>query len=190
MMSRATIFMLVPMLMIQGCGRSDSAAQVVHTQLDQIVSTTEGMTDACQHGLKSVGNDLISHKKHFLQRVQNSPDSQVVRIVGTLIYNDRPSHVELTAEPSAQGCDIRYDLSYQLNISCLTAREEAFKKWLHRGKLGETTQYYVHKRNPNKSAYLTNISRNLQCLVNVSVSKSVNNATPVNQSDVETETAS
>jgi len=159
-------FLTAPLL-ITGCNSGQQRDTAVVTQLDTLAQT---MPPTCQQVLLDTGNDLIGKKKHFLQPTNRSTDANPASnysLSGTLHYHDRPSHIQLDLSASADSCTLRYQLSYQLDTACMVAREEAFKKWVHQGKLGDMTQYYIHKRHPNKSAYLTNISRNTQCLVNV-----------------------
>lgn len=169
-------FFIVLSCVVAACSRSDSQTEVPATQLNSLLAQVSDTTvqPVCKKALLDVGNDLIGKKQHFLRPVDGA-QSEVARFSGVLHYNDRPSHISFAVEPLNvdEGCVVRYDLNYQFDIPCLTVREEAFKKWLHRGKLGETTQQYVHKRNPNKRAYLTNVSRNLQCLVSVHVVETV-----------------
>lgn len=136
----------------------------VVTALNRIVEK-DNIT-LCANGLLSVGNDLIGDKAHRL--LNTSVDASLVTISGVLHYNDRPSHLAFVVNQTAQKqCVVRYRLHYQLDVPCLTAREEAFKKWIHQGKLDSHTHVYRHKRDARKTAHLSDISRGLQCLVSV-----------------------
>ncbi len=150
----------------------------------------------CDDKLLEVGNQLINKKTHFLQLVQpivvatdntdtdkknktvyteQSPTANHYSISGVLNYNDRPSHVRFDVnlnedDKGQQFCVISYQLDYQLDTPCVAVREEVFKKWLPvstQGQLGNNTSSYVHKRKLSQKAYLTNINRNVQCLVSV-----------------------
>lgn len=173
---------------LAACSKPSAQDEPVFTQLNGLLENSQS---PCKAALLAVGNDLIGDKTHFLQQVtvladthKNAKDTtetktkpaapasesvagKYIRLSGVLNYHDRPSHVRFTAYPQGEGCFVHYQLGYQLNIPCVAAREEAFGKWLHKGKLGEKTNYYVHKRNPNKSAYLTSIQRDVQCMVSV-----------------------
>lgn len=162
---------LIASIGLSACSKNAQTDLPVITQLNELSAELD---DVCRSRLLTVGNDLFGSKQHFLSKSPLSV-SQDHRYFGTLIYKDRPAFIEFTVINAAKDkakhthCDVSYTLSYQLDVPCLTAREEAFKKWLVQGKLGENTHIYVHKRNKNKMAYLTNISRGLQCLVHVKV---------------------
>lgn len=176
-------------LCLAACSQSNTQDEPVFTQLNGLLENSQS---PCKAALLAVGNDLIGDKTHFLQQItvladthkntkdtsetKTKPASRLaskaaagkhIRLSGVLNYHDRPSHVRLTAYPQGEGCFVSYQLDYQLNIPCVAAREEAFGKWLHKGKLSEKTNYYVHKRKPNKSAYLTSIQRDVQCMASV-----------------------
>lgn len=188
------ILFLPLLLTITGCGRSDKDDEkVVFTQINQLL--TEKNHD-CKQFVIDVGNDLIGDKTHYLQIVnipaaaslglneekeesstnmaENLKGSNKNNLIisGLLEYNDRPSHVRFDAflvdEPIGQkSCVVSYQLDYHFDDPCIAIREEAFKKWNKLGDLGNKTQYYVHKRHPNKKVFLTNLSRNTQCLASV-----------------------
>ncbi len=115
------------------------------------------------------------------QLSQSSP----LMLSGILLYKDRPTHVRFNATliqanqsqkalPQQTGkaqCLVSYQLNYHFNDPCMTIREEVFKKWNQIAQLNDNTRYYVHKRHPNRKAYLTNLDRNLQCLVSVNDSQ-------------------
>ncbi len=92
---------------------------------------------------------------------------------GVLLYKDRPSHVRFDAslindkKTGNMQCLVGYQLNYQFKDPCMTVREEVFKKWNQIAQLNDNTRYYVHKRHPDRKAYLTNLDRNVQCLASV-----------------------
>lgn len=137
---------------------------VIITALNRIVEK-DNIT-LCADTLLEVGNDLIGDKAHRL--LNTSVDPAVLTLSGVLHYNDRPSHVTFVVNQTEnKQCLVRYRLHYQLDVPCLTAREEAFKKWIHQGQLDSHTHVYQHKRDARKTAHLSDISRGLQCLVSV-----------------------
>lgn len=169
---------LLTFLMLTACSQSNTVDKQTVTQLDDLLKKH---SSSCKQALLTAGNQLIGQKTHYLQPIihmdaekaeqatentQTTSDDKL-SLSGVLIYNDRPSHIRFDAYQQNGACVVSYQLNYQLDIPCLTAREEAFKKWLHTDQLGDKTRAYVHKRHPNKRAYLTNISRDLQCLVSV-----------------------
>ncbi len=112
------------------------------------------------------------------------PQSSPVILSGVLLYKDRPTHVRFNAtlidnkdtetndkQVNKAQCLVSYQLSYHFKDPCMTVREEGFKKWNQIAQLNDNTRYYVHKRHPNRTAYLTNLDRNLQCLVSVNDSQ-------------------
>lgn len=182
---------------LAACSQPNTQDEPVFTQLNELLKNSQSPCKAAllavgndlignkTHFLQQVtvpANTSEDAKKEHISDAENAistkiqpaktPASQLsakkhIRLSGVLNYHDRPSHARFSAYPQGKSCLVNYQLDYQLNIPCVAAREEAFGKWLHKGKLGEKTNYYVHKRKPNKSAYLTSIQRDVQCMVSV-----------------------
>ncbi len=164
-------------VLLVGCGQDKKQAEPTFTQLNKILAEKQ---NPCKESLITVGNELIGDKEHFLQletltnltdETQKKPTEKQnipLKLSGLLLYKDRPAQVHLEAtQLNNQRCLVSYQLNYQFQDPCMTIREEAFKKYNQLGQLNESTRYYVHKRHPNRKAYLTNIDRNRQCLVTV-----------------------
>lgn len=167
---------------LTACGGSREQQAPVFNQLNELVDSQY----VCTNQLLLVGNKLIKDKAHSLQREQvmrfdeegmadvSVDSNNRLMLSGLIEYNDRPAHVRFDTYPTTSNdgsesgeCIVSYQLDYQLDIPCIAAREEAFKKWNQIGELGDSTRYFVHMRKPNKKAFLTSINRNQQCLVSV-----------------------
>lgn len=164
---------------LTACGGTKKQEAPVFTQLNDVLADSNS---TCKEALIEFGNELILEKQHALQLEQASVvdedgskslidlDNQLI-LSGLLNFKDRPAHVRFDAnqaDNSGTGsCVVSYQLDYQLNIPCIAAREEAFKKWNQIGELGDKTRYFVHMRKPNKKVFLTNVNQNQQCLISV-----------------------
>ncbi len=162
--------MLSCIIALTACGSNDEP-QPTFTQVNTLLADSD---NPCKNSLITVANDLIKQKEHFLQlesfdqKQQTTADNvQNLLLSGVILYKDRPSHVRFASVLHDQSCRVNYQLDYHFNNSCLEIREQSFKKWLEVGRLGTTTRYYGYKYDPNKTAYLTDLDRNRQCLVSV-----------------------
>ncbi len=168
-------------VLLLGCGQDKPQAEPPKfTQLNQLLADKQS---PCNDKLISFANELIGDKEHFLQletlthasdktdeTQKKSTETQNIplNVSGLLLYKDRPAQVHFEATLlDNQQCLLSYQLNYQFQDPCMTIREEAFKRYNQIGQINEDTRYYVHKRHPNRKAYLTNIDRNRQCLVSV-----------------------
>ncbi len=165
-------------VLLLGCGEDKAQVEPTFTQLNKILADNN---NPCKEQLITFGNELIGDKEHVLQletlsettdkaedNLQPTTLETPLNLSGLLLYKDRPTHVSfnVTVLENKQ-CFVSYQLNYQFQDPCMTIREEAFKKYNQIGQLNESTRYYLHKRHPNRKAYLTNIDRNRQCLVSV-----------------------
>lgn len=164
---------------LTACGGAKDEEAPIFTQLNDLLSKSNS---TCKQALIAFGNELILEKQHALQLEQASVvdedgskslvdlDNHLM-LSGLLNFKDRPAHVRFDVNKAGNkgtgSCVVSYQLDYQLNIPCIAAREEAFKKWNQIGELGDKTRYFVHMRKPNKKAYLTNVNQNQQCLISV-----------------------
>ncbi len=167
-------------VLLLGCGQDKpQQAEPKFTQLNKILTDNQ---HPCKEQLITFGNELIGDKEHFLQletiadvsdETQKKPTEKQtanlpLNLSGLLLYKDRPTQVRFDATMLENNqCFVSYQLNYQFQDPCMTIREEAFKKYHQIGQINESIRYYVHKRQPNRKAYLTNIDRNRQCLVSV-----------------------
>lgn len=185
------------MLFLQACSKSTEDSPQTVTQLNQLL---KGNSSVCAKSLLEVGQSLIKQKQHGLQVLNNAtfslaslqqteadkPQSQlkiqsnIISVVGTLVYKDRPSHIRMDAVPVSVEdaeqkikpmCQVTYQLNYVLDESCVVMRENAFKKWTHQQDVNQNTSEYRHKRKPYQTAFLTKVDRNRKCLVNVTSSQ-------------------
>ncbi len=164
--------------LLVGCGQDKVQEQSTFTQLNKLLADNK---HPCKEQLIIFGNELIGGKEHFLQletatqltdkaeeKDQQTKLETPLNLSGLLLYKDRPTQVHFDATLlDNQQCLVSSQLNYQFKDPCMTIREEAFKKYNQIGQLNESTRYYVHKRHPNRKAYLTNIDRNRECLVSV-----------------------
>lgn len=173
---RCAVSLISAGLLLTACA-DEQQEKPVFTQLNELL---ENNASPCSQQLISVGNDLILNKAHALQmesiaRYDDKGNATGVVNVGNrlmlsgiIAYNDRPAHVRFDSYQADDGqCVVSYQLGYQLDVPCMTAREEAFKRYNELGALNDKTRYYQHTRLPSKKAYLTNMNRDLQCLVSV-----------------------
>ncbi len=166
-------------VLLIGCGQDKAQEKPTFTQLNELLQENK---NPCADKLITFGNELIGEKEHFLQletiadvndETQKQPTKEQatntpLTLSGLLLYKDRPTQARFDATLlDNQQCLVSYQLNYQFKDPCMTIREEAFKKYNQIGQLNDSTRYYVHKRHPNRKAYLTNIDRNRQCLVSV-----------------------
>ncbi len=168
-------------VLLLGCGQDKPQEEAPKfTQLNELLADNN---TPCNDKLISFGNELIGDKEHFLQletlinvtdetdETQKKPTQKQnipLNVSGLLLYKDRPAQVRFGATLlDNQQCLLSYQLNYQFQDPCMTIREEAFKRYNQIGQINQDTRYYVHKRHPNRKAYLTNIDRNRQCLVSV-----------------------
>lgn len=184
--------MLSGVCLIVGCQSNSDPEPPVITDIDPLIKSA---APACQAALTQLGQELIGVKSASLTplasltRLTKRPDnnantlssplssplssllsSRYQSYTGTLVYNDRPSHLLITTLIDDKNhCHVSYQLDYQLDLPCFEAREEAFRKWQLKTVLNEQTRLYQHQHYPHKHALLTDISRNLQCLIRVQV---------------------
>lgn len=123
----------------------------------------------CKEALETLAHDIFGIKEHkvLLENVVNKNlNQQVLRLVSVLNYHDRNAHVRFTATPHANGsCDANYVQTLVVQVTCIEAREEVLKKWLHKGRLDENTHVYQHRRYPTKMAYTSPANRGASCLI-------------------------
>lgn len=173
----ALVVLLAGVFALTGCQSSKEDDEVIVTSIDEVVNT---VPKACQAQFQSLAQDLVGEKSAYL--VKNAefmpsssnneefvPPTNLASYSGTLIYNDRPSHLVVETRAIGKACAIRYELDYQLDIPCVEAREEAFRKWQPAGEMGNLTRFYRHQHYPYKTAYLTHITNDTQCLIRVQV---------------------
>ncbi len=144
------------------------------SKMSQVLVETN-LPPACKNILLDFAEALIGPKKH---RILRNPSAHVpfFQAFMLLSYNDQDSHVQFSAIPTADGCEVSYSESFEINTPCMEAREALFKRWQLIGKLSETTAVlrYDHPRdkktlpadeNDRASAYLTQTRNGEACLV-------------------------
>lgn len=140
----------------------------VTTSVDKIIASN-GITQ-CAKPLSSLAADIIGSNSHRLMLETPSADvnKALVKIYGLIQYRDRQAHVSFTASANKGGegeCLVNYHETFTLQVPCVVAREEVFKKWIFKGKLSDTTSVFEHRRDSALKAYTSSAGDNSYCLV-------------------------
>lgn len=139
-----------------------------HAETSMSVIVEEHGIQQCKQPLLSIANELIGKKSHRLHvdQPKHNADKYPFTVVGVISYNDRDAQVQFSAAPMINGeCEVSYQESFALTETCLTVREQVFKKWEYIGKLSDDSFFLRHKERFTKNATLTSIKSGSECLV-------------------------
>lgn len=144
------------------------------SKMPQVLPETN-LPQSCKNILMNFAEELIGPKKHRILR-NPTPHSPFFEAFMLLRYNDRDSHVNFTAVPTENGCEVNYSESFEIDVPCMGAREALFKRWQLMGKLSDTTfvmrydfprdkETLPKNENDRATAYLSQTRNGEGCLI-------------------------
>lgn len=165
-----------------------TANALAETKISTILADNNDLPIECKTILIDAAEIMIGPKRH---RIIENPSSNgdIFSAFILLSYNDQESHINFTAIPSEQGCNVGYNESFEINIPCVDARESLFKRWRLLGKLSDSTivmrydfprdkKTLPKNENDRANAYLTQTRRGTACLVTKKQQHLTANPTP------------